>query len=89
MERRQLQEIIAGLSDGIIILDVEGNIVWANDAALAAYDVETMAELGVDEAAFFKKFDLHFRNHHELAAKDFPMARLLAGEDFADVTVEV
>ena len=89
VERRQLQEIIAGLSEGIILLDVEGNIVWANQAALAAYDVETMAELGADEGAFFKKFDLHYRNHHELGAKDFPMARLLAGENFVDVTVEV
>lgn len=88
-ERRQLQEIIAGLGEGVILLDTEGEIVWANAAALAAYDVASLAELGGNEAGFFKKFDLHYRNHHELKAEDFPMARLLAGQKFSDVTVEV
>jgi PAS domain S-box-containing protein len=88
-ERRQLQEIIAGLSEGVILLDTDGTIVWANKAALAAYDVENIAALGGDEAGFFKKFDLHYLNHRELKAGDFPMARLLAGQEFTDVIVEV
>jgi PAS domain S-box-containing protein len=87
--RRQLHEIVAGLSEGVILLDTDGRIVWANEAALAAYGVETMAALGADERAFFKNFDLHYRNHHELKAADFPIARLLAGEGFTDVIVEV
>jgi PAS domain S-box-containing protein len=87
--RRQLHEIVAGLSEGVILLDPEGRIVWANEAALAAYGVTALAELGADERAFFKLFDLHYRNHHELKAADFPIARLLAGEDFTDIVVEV
>jgi PAS domain S-box-containing protein len=88
-DRRQLQQIIAGLSEGILLLDADGDIVWANEAALAAYAVETLAELGATEAEFFQKFDLHYRNKHELTADKFPMARLLAGEEFSDVIVEV
>jgi PAS domain S-box-containing protein len=89
VDRRQLQKIIAGLSEGILLLDPEGVIVWANEAALAAYGVETLAELGRNEAAFFKKFDLHYRNRRALSEDRFPMARLLAGEEFSDVIVEV
>jgi PAS domain S-box-containing protein len=88
-DRRQLQQIIAGLSEGVLLLDAEGAIVWANEAALAAYGVEALDELGANEAAFFEKFDLHYRNKHELTADKFPMARLLAGEEFSDVVVEV
>ncbi len=89
VDRRQLQQIVAGLSEGVLLLDPDGKIVWANDAALAAYNVQKLAELGKTEAAFFHLFNLHYRNHHELPAASFPMARLLAGESFSDVIVEV
>jgi PAS domain S-box-containing protein len=88
-DRRQLQQIIAGLSEGVLLLDPDGNIVWANAAALAAYGVAALEELGGTEAAFFRLFDLHYRNKHEVTADKFPMARLLAGEAFSDVIVEV
>ena len=35
--RRQLQQIIAGLSDGVILLDPDQSILWANEAALAMH----------------------------------------------------
>jgi PAS domain S-box-containing protein len=89
VDRRQLQQIIAGLSDGVMLFDTNGNIVWANEAALAAYGVEKLAGLGENEAALFQRFNLHYRNHHALQAEDFPMARLLAGNAFSDLVVEV
>jgi PAS domain-containing protein len=44
--RRQLQQIITGLSDGVILLDLDQTIVWANDAALAMHGIERIGELG-------------------------------------------
>ncbi len=88
-DRRQLQQIIAGLSEGVLLFDTGGNIVWANEAGLAAYGVRQFADLGKNEAAFFERFNLHYRNHHELQAGDFPIARLLAGKVFSDLIVEV
>jgi PAS domain-containing protein len=35
--RRQLQQIISGLSDGIILAEVDQTILWANDAALTMH----------------------------------------------------
>jgi len=88
-DRRQLQQIISGLSEGVMLFDTDGRIVWANQAALAAYGVERLADLGRDEAEYFARFNLHFRNHHELKEEDFPIPRLLAGKAFSDLTVEV
>jgi PAS domain S-box-containing protein len=88
-DRRQLQQIIAGLSEGVLLFDTGGNIVWANDAGLAAAGVEKLADLGRNEAEYFERFNLHYRNHHELKEGDFPIARLQAGKPFSDLIVEV
>jgi len=89
VDRRQLQQIIADLSEGVLLFDVSGDIVWANQAALAAYNVQTLEGLGENEAAFFQRFNLHYRNHHAMQAEDFPVARLLSGNAFGDLIVEV
>lgn len=39
--RRQLQQIISGLSDGVILLEADRRIVWANEAALAMHGSKT------------------------------------------------
>ncbi|MDE8344947.1 MAG: PAS domain S-box protein [Acidocella sp.] len=88
-DRRQLREIIAGLTEGVLLLDTDGRIIWANTAALSAYKVDDLDGLGGTADEFFKRFDLHYRNHHELKAAEFPMARLLAGEAFSDMVVRV
>jgi PAS domain-containing protein len=50
-DRHQLQQIIVGLSEGVILVDPEQRIVWANDAALAMHGCEQVEDLGatVDE----------------------------------------
>ncbi len=88
-DRRQLQQIIAGLSEGVMLFDTDGHIVWANEAGLAACGVKQLADLGRNEAEYFERFKLHYRNHHELKEGDFPIARLQAGKPFSDLIVEV
>lgn len=44
--RRQLQQIIAGLSEGVILIEPDQTIRWANQAALDMHGVSTIAELG-------------------------------------------
>ena len=89
-DRRQLQQIIAGLSEGVLLFDTDGNIDWANPAGLAAYGVETLADLGQNEAAYFERFNLHYRNHHELKARAIsPSHGCWRAEEFSDLIVEV
>ncbi|MBB3820788.1 PAS domain-containing protein [Xanthomonas arboricola] len=35
--RRQLQQIITGLSEGVILIEPDQSITWANEAALAMH----------------------------------------------------
>jgi PAS domain S-box-containing protein len=88
-DRSQLHRIIGELSDGIILLDADGSLDWANDAALAMHGVETLSELGETVATYQKRFHLAYRGGRPLSTDAYPMARLCRGETFADIVVNV
>ena len=46
VERLQLQQIIAGMTEGIILIDPDGTLSWTNEAALQMHGVEAVQELG-------------------------------------------
>src|SRR5215216_5711951 len=50
-DRSQLEQIIAGLSEGVILVEPDQTITYANEAALEMHGVTTLDELGrtVDE----------------------------------------
>ncbi|SNB75756.1 transcriptional regulator, LuxR family [Arboricoccus pini] len=86
---KRLQQIVAGLSDGVILVETDQSIAWANEAALAMHGVATLADLGEDVADYRRRFELRYRNNHVLDQGRYPLDRVLAGEAFADVVVEV
>jgi len=87
--RRQLQQIIAGLSDGVILLDPDQSIRWANEAALAMHGVSRVSDLGPDAKAYTQRFVLRYRNNHRVPVDSYPINRVACGETFGDVVVEV
>ncbi|WHZ20381.1 MAG: Sensory box transcriptional regulator, LuxR family [Rhodanobacteraceae bacterium] len=89
VDRRQLQQIIAGLTDGVMLLDPDRSIVWVNEAAIAVHGCIRAEELGANATQYRKRFSLKYRNNHRLTAKQYPIERVLAGETFSDVLVEV
>ena len=88
-DRTQLYRIVASLSDGVILIELDGTIAWANEAALAMHGCKTLAELGSTVSDYHKRFVLRLRGGVELQAANLPMARLLRGEAFEDLVVEV
>ena len=88
-DRTQLQQIIAGLNDGVILIDTDQTIAWANAMALTLHGVTEVAELGATVSEYRERFRLTYRNRHKLPKGDYPMERLLAGEAFSEVVVEV
>ena len=89
IDRRQLQQIIADLSEGVLLIDPDGTILWANRAALEMHGCERLEQIGMSAQAYRKRFVLRYLNHHVLKARQYPVMRVLEGEDFSDVTVEV
>ncbi len=88
-DRTQLQQIIAGLTEGVIIINPDQTISWANETALALHGVASVKDLGNTVSEYRHRFELRYRNRHKLPEGDYPMERLVAREAFSEVVVEV
>jgi PAS domain S-box-containing protein len=86
---RHLRQIIAGLDEGVILIDPDQTLLWANDAALKMHGVSSLEQLGADVDDYRRRFQLRYRNNHRVAADDYPIERVVAGDSFSEVVVEV
>lgn len=86
---RHLEQLTAQLMDGVILLDPAGTILSANPAALRMHGVTTLAELGGTTDGYAARFSVRTGANQPLRHRDYPLARLLAGESFPDLTVGV
>jgi PAS domain-containing protein len=84
----QLQQLISGPVEGIILIDSEQTILWAKDAARAMHGVPHCSDLGADIDACRRRFGLTYRDKHPFTEGD-PIERVIAGEAVRDVTIEV
>jgi len=87
IDRHELRQIIAGLSEGVILVEPDQTIAYANEAALAMHGAETVGELGGTVDAYRERFALRYRNNH--TPNQYPMERVVSGERFHDVIVDV
>jgi PAS domain S-box-containing protein len=53
------------------------------------HGVDALAELGANVADYRKRFALRYRNNHKLPEGQYPIDRVIAGEAFSDIIVEV
>ena len=75
--------MITGLTDGIVLMEPDQRIVWANDAALAMHGTQDIAGLGSDVDGYRERFRLRFRNNHPLPAGRYPIDRALPKTNLA------
>jgi PAS domain S-box-containing protein len=86
---RHLEQLMAQLLDGVILVDPAGTILTANEAALRMHGVSATAELGGTAEGYAERFSLRSQDHRALKHRQYPLFRLLAGESFPDLVVEV
>ena len=86
---RHLEQLMAGLAAGVILVDPSGVLINANDAALRMHGVTKRADLGMTADDYCQRFCLRRRDHRRLAKREYPIMRMLAGESFPDLIVEV
>ncbi|RYY10973.1 MAG: PAS domain-containing protein, partial [Alphaproteobacteria bacterium] len=86
---RHLEQLMAQLLDGVILVDPAGTILSANDAALRMHGVRAVDDLGGTAEGYAARFSLRSSSHRELKHREYPLFRLLAGESFPDLIVEV
>ena len=86
---RHLEQLIADLTTGVILIDPAGVLISANAAALRMHGVTKVADLGATADDYCQLFCLRYRNHHRLTKREYPIMRMLAGETIPDMVVEV
>ena len=86
---RHLEQLMAGLTAGVILVDPSGVLIGANAAALRMHGVQKPEDLGTTADDYCQRFCLRYRNHHRLAKREYPIMRMLAGDSFPDLVVEV
>jgi PAS domain S-box-containing protein len=88
-DREQLHRIVEGLSDGVVLIEPDGRIVWANAAALAMHGCAALSEFGATVKAYQQRFELRLRDGRPIPPTAHPMARLCRGEAFENVVYNV
>jgi PAS domain S-box-containing protein len=88
-DREQLHRIVEGLSDGVILIEPNGQIMWANAAALGMHGCAAVSDLGTSVEDYHERFDLCLRSGQPLSAADYPMARLCRGQSFENLVLNV
>ncbi|MBB5696336.1 PAS domain S-box protein [Muricoccus pecuniae] len=87
--QQQLRLILAALQDGVILIEPDQSISWANRSALRMHGVSSIADLGTTVSEYRKRFELRYRNRHRVPEGGYPMERVLTGETFDEVVVDV
>jgi PAS domain S-box-containing protein len=88
-DRSQLEQIIAGLTEGVILVEPDQTITYANEAALEMHGVTTPAELGRTVDEYRQNFVVRHHSSDLLHQGHYPIDRVVAGEAFEDVVVVV
>ncbi|WP_375461115.1 helix-turn-helix transcriptional regulator [uncultured Enterovirga sp.] len=87
-DRTQLQEIIAGMKEGVILIEPDQAITYANHSALEMHGVHHLDELGRTVDAYLANYVVLSRTKQQLDHGRTPIERATAGEWF-DILVEV
>lgn len=85
----RMRQVVAGLGEGVIFIEPDQTISYANAAACAMHGVADLADLGETVAEYRHNFVLRYRNHHGVGPLQHPVERVLSGEAFHDAVVEV
>ena len=86
-ERPHLHRIVADLTEGVILIEEDRRIVWANAAALVMHGCAELDELGDTPKSYHDRFQLAYRDGRALPKSEYPMERLIGGERYSGLVV--
>ncbi len=88
-EQARLAAILASLREGVIIADMQGNVLEMNPAALEIHGFSTPDQGTGKMVDFASEFELSDLAGEPIPMSHWPLARLLRGEEFADFELSV
>lgn len=81
---RRLQAVVDSMADGLIVFDMDGNVLDMNPAALRIHGFESVSEARKHLSESPETFVAFGLDGRPLPIDDWPMARVLRGETFTN-----
>ena len=85
----QLDAVLNSIHEGVVISDLEGNVLTMNPAALAMYGFESVEQVRRQLSELQNVFELFDLDGRPLPLEQRPMLRVLRGERFSDCELRV
>ncbi len=86
---RQVNAILANMSEGIIIADPQGNVLQMNAVAAQIHSYKQQHEFQRNLIEFPDTFELYSTDGRLMSLDEWPLARILRGETVMDYEVRV
>jgi PAS domain S-box-containing protein len=83
------QAILSSMTEGLVVFDLEGNILSMNPAALRMHEFERIEEAQHHLLEYPDLFDVRDLDGRPMPVGAWPLARVLRGERFAGFEVQV
>lgn len=77
---KRLQQIIDHLGEGVVVSDMQGELLDWNPAALRIHGFVSVEEVRRNLATFAQQFELSEPGHPPLSPSEWPLARLFRGQ---------
>ena len=86
---RQVDAMLANMSEGIIIADPQGNVLQMNAVAAQIHKYKQPRDFQRNLVEFPDTFELHYPDGRFMPIEEWPLARVLRGETVMDYEVRV
>ena len=88
-EQGQLEAVLTSMTDGLVVSDLDGNVLAMNPAALTMLGYHTPDEIRRPLHEFADTLALTTPDGRELGVDEWPLSRALRGETFSDFEVNM
>ena len=85
----QLQAVLDNMPEGVVVTDVEGNVLAMNAAALALHEYQSIEEARRWFPQYQETFELFDMSGKPLPLAQWPISRALRGEIFDEMKVNI
>jgi hypothetical protein len=86
---KQLQVVMENMSEGLLVCDFAGNLVYSNPAAIKMHDLTGLEQVGSNLRNFREIYELANLEGEVLPYEKWPLNRILGGEHLHDVELRV
>ncbi len=89
LERRRLELILEHTDDGVVLVDLEGNITFSNPTVLRLLEATAERHAPTTFAELCQRCEMRYADERPMAPEESPVNRVLTGEAVTDLELHI